>query len=158
MFYFYVMEKTKIVLISSYCDTKEKINVLINTIKTIKSYNLDVMVNSPLPLPSDVINMCDFYVQTKENPLLYWPQKSVMSWVRHTDKNKEIVFKRSVIDYGWAALYQTKKLSEYALTYDYDRYYHIIYDTEIGDTVVSTFLSDKKCNFYPFHEHKVSLH
>ena len=158
MFYFYVMEKTKIVLISSYCDTKEKINVLINTIKTIKSYNLDVMVNSPLPLPSDVINMCDFYVQTKENPLLYWPEKSVMSWVKHMDKDNEIVIKRSVIDYGWAALYQTKKLSEYALTYDYDRYYHIIYDTEIDDTVVSTFLSDKKCNFYPFHEHKVSLH
>ena len=158
MFYFYVMEKTKIVLISSYCDTEEKIDVLINTIKTIKSYNLDVMVNSPLPLPSDVINMCDFYVQTKENPLLYWPQKSVMSWVRSTDKDKEIVIKRALIDYGWAGLYQTKKLSEYALTYDYDRYYHIIYDTEIDDTVVSTFLSDKKCNFFPFHEHKVSLH
>ena len=158
MFYFYVMEKTKIVLISSYCDTKEKIDVLINTIKTIKSYNLDVMVNSPLPLPSDVINMCDFYVQTKENPLLYWPQKSVMSWARYIGKDREIVVKKSVIDYGWAALYQTKKLSEYALTYDYDRYYHIIYDTEIDDTVVSTFLSDKKCNFYPFHEHKVSLH
>lgn len=152
------LQGKRIVLISSYCDTKEKIDILINTIKTIKSYNLDVMVNSPLPLPSDVINMCDFYVQTKENPLLYWPQKSVMSWVKHMDKDNEIVIKRSVIDYGWAALYQTKKLSEYALTYDYDRYYHIIYDTEIDDTVVSTFLSDKKCNFYPFHEHKVSLH
>lgn len=152
------LQGKRIVLISSYCDTKEKIDILINTIKTIKSYNLDVMVNSPLPLPSDVINMCDFYVQTKENPLLYWPQKSVMSWVRNTDKDKEIVIKRALIDYGWAALYQTKKLSEYALTYDYDRYYHIIYDTEIDDTVVSTFLSDKKCNFYPFHEHKVSLH
>ena len=152
------LQGKRIILISSYCDTKEKIDILINTIKTIKSYNLDVMVNSPLPLPSDVINMCDFYIQTKENPLLYWPQKSVMSWVRNTDKDKEIVIKRALIDYGWAALYQTKKLSEYALTYDYDRYYHIIYDTEIDDTVVSTFLSDKKCNFYPFHEHKVSLH
>lgn len=152
------LQGKRIVLISSYCDTKEKIDALINTIKTIKSYNLDVMVNSPLPLPSDVINMCDFYVQTKENPLLYWPQKSVMSWVRYIGKDREIVVKRSVIDYGWAALYQTKKLSEYALTYDYDRYYHIIYDTEIDDTVVSTFLSDKKCNFFPFHEHKVSLH
>ena len=148
----------RVVLISSYCDTKEKIDVLINTIKVVKSYNLDVMVNSPLPLPSDVINMCDFYLQTKENPLLNWPEKSVMSWARYVGKDREIVVKRSVIDYGWAALYQTKKLSEYALTYDYDRYYHIIYDTEIDDTVVSTFLSDKKCNFFPFHEHKVSLH
>ena len=54
------LQGKRIVLISSYCDTKEKIDVLINTIKTVKSYNLDVMVNSPLPLPSDVINMCDF--------------------------------------------------------------------------------------------------
>jgi hypothetical protein len=148
----------RLVMISSYCDTEEKINILINNIRTIKSLNLDVMLNSPLPLPSDVINMCDVYIQTKENPLLHWPKKSVMSWARYTGKDREIVVKRSVIDYGWAALYQTKKLSEYALTYDYERYYHIIYDTVIDDTVKTTFLSDKKCNFYPFHEHKVSLH
>ena len=148
----------RLVMISSYCDTEEKINIIINNIRTIKSLNLDVMLNSPLPLPSDVINMCDVYIQTKENPLLYWPEKSVMSWARYTGKDREIVVKRSVIDYGWAALYQTKKLSEYALTYNYERYYHIIYDTLIDDTVKSTFLSNKKCNFFPFHEHKVSLH
>ena len=148
----------RIVLISSYCDTEEKINILINNIKLIKKYNLDVMLNSPISLPSDVINMCDFYIQTKENPLLYWPEKSVMSWAKYTGKDREIVVKRSVIDYGWAALYQTKKLSEYALTYEYDRYYHMVYDTVIDNTVVSTLLSDKVCSFYPFHEHKVSLH
>jgi hypothetical protein len=148
----------RIVLISSYCDTEEKIDILINTIKTIKSYNLDVMVNSPILLPSEVINMCDFYIQTKENPLFDWPEKSVMSWSKYTGEDREIVVARSVIDYGWAALYQTKKLSEYALTYDYERYYHIIYDTVIDDTVKTTFLSNKKCNFFPFHEHNVSLH
>jgi len=148
----------RIVMISSYCDTKEKIDVLINNIKIIKKYNLDVMLNSPLSLPSDVIDMCDFYIQTKENPLLNWPEKSVMSWVKYVGEDRDITIKRSVIDYGWAALYQTKKLSEYALTYNYERYYHIVYDTLIDDTVVSTFLSDKKCSFFPFHEHQVSLH
>lgn len=148
----------RLVMISSYCDTEEKINVLINNIKTIKSYNLDVMLNSPLPLPSNVINMCDFYIQTKENPLLNWPEKSVMSWAKYDGKDREIMVKRSVIDYGWAALYQTKKLSEYALSFDYERYYHIVYDLVIDEMVISTFLSDDKCNFFPFHEHKVSLH
>ena len=148
----------RLVMISSYCDTEEKISVLINTIKTINRYNLDVMLNSPLPLPLDVINMCNYYIQTKENPLLTWPEKSVMSWARYTGKDREIVVKRSVIDYGWAALYQTKKLSEYGLTFDYERYYHIIYDTIINDNVIETFMSDKKCDFFPFHEHKVSLH
>ena len=32
----------RIVMISSYCDTEEKINVLRNNIETIKSHNLDV--------------------------------------------------------------------------------------------------------------------
>ena len=153
-----ILQGKRVVMISSYCNTEEKINILINNIKTIKELNLDVMLNSPIPLPYEVIDMCDFYIQTKENPLLYWPEKSVMSWARYTGKDREIVVKRSVIDYGWAALYQTKKLSEYALTYDYERYYHIIYDTVIDDTVKTTFLSNKKCNFFPFHEHKVSLH
>ena len=140
----------RIVMISSYCDTEEKINVLRNNIETIKSHNLDVMLNSPISLPTEIINLCDFYIQTKENPLLTWPKKSVMSWAKYYGEDQEITVKRSVIDYGWAALYQTKKLSEYALSYDYDRYYHIVYDLVIVDTVVSTFSSDEKCDFFPF--------
>jgi hypothetical protein len=148
----------RLVLISSYCNTEEKIQALKTNLKIIKSRGLDVMLNSPISLPSDVIDMCDFYMQTKENPLLDWPRKSVMSWVKYINADKEIKIKRSLVDYGWAALYQTKKLSEYALTYDYDRYYHIIYDTIIDDTVLSTLFSDKRCSFFPFHEHNVSLH
>lgn len=148
----------RLVLISSYCDTEQKIKVLKNNLEIIKSQGLDVMLNSPISLPSEVIDMCDFYIQTKENPLLDWPQKSVMSWVKYFCIDKEIKIKRSLVDYGWAALYQTKKLSEYALTFDYDRYYHMIYDTIIDDTVLSTLSSEKICSFFPFHEHNVSLH
>ena len=152
------MEKDRIVLISSYCDTEEKLNILKNNIDLIKNNGLDVMLNSPIPLPSEIINMCDFYIQTKENPILSWPQKVVMSWVKHESNNKIVKISRSLDDYGWAGIYQVKKLSEYALTYDYERYYHIIYDLIIDDLVLSTFKSNKKCNFFPFHEHKVSLH
>jgi len=152
------MDKNRIVLISSYCNTEEKLNILRKNINTIKDNDLDVMLYSPISLPSDVINMCDFYIQTKENPILDWPQKVVMSWVIHETHNKEIKMSRSLSDYGWAGIYQVKKLSEYALTYDYERFYHIIYDLIIDDLVLETFKSDKKCNFFPFHEHKVSLH
>jgi hypothetical protein len=152
------MKKNRIVLISTYCDTSEKIEILKGNIEIIKSNGLDVMVNSPISLPNEIIHMCDFYIQTKENPLLYWPEKAVSSWMKHTFEDREIVINRALIDYGWAAIYQTKKLSEYALTYEYERYYHIVYDTLIDNTVISTFMSDKKCSFFPFHEHKVSLH
>jgi len=153
-----IMEKKRIVLVSTYCDTNEKIEILQNNLKIIKSKGLDVMVYSPLSLPNEIINLCDFYIQTKENPLLYWPQKAVSSFIKIFSENCEIKLRRTLFDYGWAAIYQTKKLSEYASTFDYERYYHIVYDTLIDDRVISIFSSDKSCSFFPFHEHKVSLH
>jgi hypothetical protein len=148
----------KIVLISSYCDTDEKISILKNNIDTIKSLGLDVMLNSPLSLPLDLINKCDYFFLTKDNPILEWPQKAVYVWNSSVINGKNITKNRCFSDYGWANIYQIKKLSEFALTYDYDQFFHIIYDLIIDDVVIEGFKSDKKCNFYHFHEHNVSLH
>ena len=60
----------KIALISTYCDTPEKIHVLIENAKTLKFLGVDVMVNSSIPFEPIVTNHFDFYFQTKENILL----------------------------------------------------------------------------------------
>jgi hypothetical protein len=149
----------KITLISSYCNTQEKIDVLVKNIKILKNLGLDVMINSPISLPSEVINLCDYYIQTKENPVLNFESKIVYSWVSYNSPTKSIKISRGLPDYGWANIYQVKKLSEYALTYNYDIFYHIIYDIKIDDVVINGLLSnDKKSNFYHFHEHQASLH
>jgi hypothetical protein len=149
----------KITLISSYCNTQEKIDVLVKNIKILKNLGLDVMLNSPISLPSEVINLCDYYIQTKENPVLNFESKIVYSWVSYNSPTKSIKISRGLPDYGWANIYQVKKLSEYALTYNYDIFYHIIYDIKIDDVVINGLLSnDKKSNFYHFHEHQASLH
>jgi len=152
----------KIVLISSFCDTEEKLSVLSKNINKIKELGLDVMLNSPISIPSHIINMCDYYIQTKENPVLDLESKLVYSWAIYQgarNGHKDITVYHGTCDYGWANLYQIKKLSEYALTYKYDRFYHIIYDLNIDDVVLRAFKSDDKiCNFYHFHEHWSSLH
>ena len=149
----------KIALISSYCNTQEKIDVLVKNIGILKNLGLDIMLNSPISLPSEVINLCDYYIQTKENPVLNFESKIVYSWVSYNSPTKSIKISRGLPDYGWANIYQVKKLSEYALTYDYDIFYHIIYDIKIDDVVINGLLSnDKKSNFYHFHEHQASLH
>ena len=149
----------KITLISSYCNTQEKIDVLVKNIGILKNLGLDIMLNSPISLPSEVINLCDYYIQTKENPVLNFESKIVYSWVSYNSPTKSIKISRGLPDYGWANIYQVKKLSEYALTYDYDIFYHIIYDIKIDDVVINGLLSnDKKSNFYHFHEHQASLH
>ena len=144
----------KIVLISSYCDTPEKIDVLRHNILKVKSLGLDVMLNSPIMLPSDIIESCDYFFLTKDNPILKYPEKWV--WVYNINNGVKMI--KSQNDYGWANLYQIKKLSEIAMTYDYEYFYHIIYDLIIDDFVVEQLQSEKTFNFFPFHEHKVSLH
>jgi hypothetical protein len=148
----------KIIMISSYCDNPEKLDVLDLNIRTLKNLGFDVMLNSPIDLPNSVTSLCDFYIRTKENPVFDWPHKCVYTWSEYNHNGSKIRIARSLPDYGWANVYQVKKLSEYALTYDYEYFYHIIYDLKIDDIVLKALLSDEKCRFYHFHEHHVSLH
>jgi hypothetical protein len=61
-------------------------------------------------------------------------------------ENRITEIHRAFYDYGWAALYQTKKLSQLALTFDYDIFYHLIYDLEIDDIIKSE-LKSNEVNF-----------
>lgn len=148
----------KIIMISSYCDDQEKLDVLDSNIRILKNLGLDVMLNSPIDLPNSITSLCDFYIKTKENPVFDWPQKCVYVWSEYNHGGNKIRISRSLPDYGWANVYQVKKLSEYALTYDYEYFCHIIYDLKIDDVVLKALLSDERCKFYHFHEHYVSLH
>jgi hypothetical protein len=136
----------KIVLVSTFCDNEEKQNVLKETITKVKEIGMDVMVISPnfIKIKQDIIEMCDFFFYTKENPLLTWPIRQYTHWYEQPVSNGKLCcIHRGFADYGWAALYQTKKLSQFALTFDYDIFYHIIYDLEFDNEVVSEFLSDE---------------
>ena len=66
----------KIALISTFCDTEEKQNLLKENIIKIKNLKIDVIVISPLQIPHDIINLCDYFLYTKENPVFDWPLKS----------------------------------------------------------------------------------
>ena len=128
----------KIALISTFCDNSEKVNLLKETIIILKNKGMDVMCLSPnfINLPKEIVELSDFIFYTKENPILKWPEKSMTSWKRiFTDKG-EVKIHHFYPDYGWASLYQFKKLSEIALTFNYDMYYWFIYDSDIDDIIL----------------------
>ena len=134
----------KIALISTFCNTPEKVHVLVENIKTLKSLGVDTMVNSFISLEPEIINLFDFYFQTKENPLLQWPERANTFWWKQINSyGKEIMLHRDVDDYGWAAIYQMKKLSEIALTFNYDIFYHITYDIIISNKLTQDILNNK---------------
>ena len=126
----------KVALISTYCDTQEKLDVLEKNIDNIKKLAIDVIVISPIFLPQYIQTKCDYFFLTKDNPVLEWPQKAMQAWKNILINGKSITITRVYADYGWAGLSQVKKLSELALALDYDYFYHMIYDLKFDETVI----------------------
>jgi hypothetical protein len=139
----------KVALISSYCENEEKIKVLQETIQKLKENNLDVILISPLILPEKIITACDYFFYTKDNEILLWPIKVQMySAYWKLDEENCLVLKEPSKDYGWAGLNQVKKLTEIALSFDYDYFYYLTYDLEIDENVINGLNNPVDCRVY----------
>ena len=153
----------KIATIDSFCDTEEKIKILMETITKLKDNGIDVMCISPnfLTLPESVIKKCDYVFYTKDNPILKWPIKSAVIWqTRFTDRGL-IKMNYFTDDYHWAALYQVKKINQIALTFDYDIFYHVSYDLVVDDNILNAINNNVVDTFYRFErapDKRISLH
>jgi SAM-dependent methyltransferase len=143
------IELNKVALISTFCDTQEKLDVLEKNIKIVKSHNLDVIAISPFNLPESITKLCDYVFVTKDNPVLEWPVRSMYAWRKVTLNGKLHTIARTYPDYGFAGLTQIKQLSNIALNFGYNQFYHMIYDLKIDENVVEGFNSNKTCSVYP---------
>lgn len=139
----------KIALISTFCDTQDKINLLTENVKKIKNLGIDVMVISPLKLTDELIELCDYLIYSKENPVLNWPEKSYFQWWSGTINGENITMTTTYPDYGYAGLVQIKRMADLALSMDYDMFFPMIYDININEHVESVFSDNKKNSFYP---------
>ena len=138
----------KVALISTFCDTPKKLEVLERNIDNVRICGLDVIVISPFFLPENIQKKCDYFFLMKDNPVLEWPTKAMLAWRELSLNDKLIKISRTYADYGWAGLFQVKKLSEIALSLDYDYFYHMIYDLKFDENVVEGLLSERKCDIY----------
>lgn len=136
----------KVALISSYCNTEEKKKSLLNNLLKLKKIGIDSIVISPnfLHLGKEIHEECDFIFYTKENPILNWPERGFCHWFKNNSPSGRITsLVTYLFDYGWAALYQTKKLIQIGLTFDYDIFYPMIYDLDLDEFVEGEILSNK---------------
>jgi SAM-dependent methyltransferase len=156
------IEYKKVALISSFCDNQEKIDVLEKNIKIFKSHNLDVIVISPFNLPEYLTKQCDYFLITKDNPILDWPTRSMYAWKGFNVNGGKYVIAKTYPDYGFAGLTQIKQLSQLALGLDYNQFYHMIYDIKVDENVIEGFYSNRTNSVYPSKRKedvwKVGLH
>lgn len=131
----------KVALISSFCNDQEKIDVLNKNIDIIKELGLDIIVLSPFFLPKEIVDKCDYFFVTKDNPVYEWPKKGWNFWREAPYKGKTLKISKTVSDYGWAGVHQIKQLNEIALNFDYTHYYHLIYDLKFTEDVRVQFIN-----------------
>lgn len=139
----------KIALISTFCDNDEKLEILKKNIIQIKQLGIDVMIFSPLKVPEEIVDLCDYVIISKENPVLNWPEKSYFQWWDGTINGASIRMSTTYPDYGYAGLVQVKRMADLALSMDYDLFFPMIYDISIDENVLSVFKGNKKNSFFP---------
>lgn len=135
----------KLALINSYCNTWEKLTILLQNVNKLKELGVDSLVYSPVPLPREITDQLDYVILSKENPIIRWPERAMMQWVRINNSKLKLV----VPDYGWASVYQYKKLMEYGATLDYDYYFWFLYDLNIDSIVEDTLKNPHDKLFFP---------
>ena len=100
----------KIALITSFCNTEEKIKILKNTINILKTLEIDTILFTGLHLPEDIYKNSDYVLISKEYPLLDWPVKSYVQWWNGKVNEYNIIMSVTFPDYGYAVLNQIKRL------------------------------------------------
>lgn len=148
----------KIVLISSHCEDQEKKNVLIDNIKTLKKNDFDVILYSTINLENKIIDLCDYYIFSKINPILKYPLKGMGAW-RHFHLKDEIYSITHIFDdNGWAGLTQYKNMLSLVKNLDYDVIYLMIYDIELTDILIDVLKNNEKTLFFPSKHKNNSSH
>jgi hypothetical protein len=133
----------KIALIQSHCNTKDKLDFLKNNILTIKNSGLDILLFSHIPLPEEIIELTDYFIYDKSNPIM-WEERRHNYWMTFGD----VKLSNTVPEYGWAVYNQVIKSSQLALQQDYDHYYLMCYDTVISPSVKHSLENPQPCITY----------
>ena len=91
----------KLALISTFCNTQEKIDILKTNLLKLKKLNVDTLILTPFNLlPNEIINLSTHCIITNENPILDLNVKSLLIYSKPTSKHK---IKLTLVekDYGW---------------------------------------------------------
>lgn len=117
----------EIVILGSYCNTKEKQDALERAIKQAKSFGQDVMVFGRYPIPERLQKMCDYWIFDKSNPVM--EDRALNHWMTAFGKRMSNWF----LDYGFAAMEQITKTLGFAKNLNYDIAYWFVYDVDLAE-------------------------
>ena len=124
-----------LILISAYCNTKEKEDILRNLVTQIntQSQNLDLMVVSHTPIPLDIQDKCNYSFYDSKNELLYdWDLRS-KPWFDPSNQRPILSIFTGFYNSHLAIWRMIILGNSLAKNLGYNKVHHIEYDTQISD-------------------------
>jgi len=134
----------KIAIILSHCNTEEKKTVLKNLIEKLKGFdNLDILITSHIPLEYDIIDMVDYFVYDKSNPIISWPLRAFEHFKTFDHKGVLYLLSYYLDDYGYTPMNQIQIGYSTIRNKNYDQIFFMNYDTRIGEEETREINSDE---------------
>ena len=148
-------KKERVIAITSYCNTEEKLNVLIVNISLIRSYFPDykIALHANYPLSTSVQKLVDIYLSEDLNHI------DEDKWIYYWDiisENDKILFNKkfyySIQDSGFSVFKQIRALTNYLI--DYEWVILINYDTSVEEIRIQDYTKDYSFTGHFFPDHK----
>ena len=137
------MKNKNLVIILSHCDNEEKLKVLEDNIKKLKSNGFDILLTTHTPLPQDIQSQVEYLIYDKSNPILCWPQRGMTYWKYFSYGLQSLKLINILPDYGWTAFNQLLTSSHLGLSLDYTHYTFINYDIIFTPLLIESMKSPK---------------
>jgi hypothetical protein len=124
-----------LIMVSSFCDTKEKEETLRNLVNQINTQKdkFDLMVVSHTVVPDDISDKCDFVFFDKKNELLYdWDLRNKI-WFKPNNEREIITIFSGLFNSHlaiWRMIIIGNSISK---NIGYNKVHHVEYDTSIED-------------------------
>tara|TARA_Y100000592_G_scaffold36193_1_gene57403 strand:+ start:4203 stop:5306 length:1104 start_codon:yes stop_codon:yes gene_type:complete len=134
-------------LVTAYCDTDEKKEVLKETLSRLNRslvFKKDIILFSHYPVEEDIISLTDYTIFDYSNPIMDLEHSSTIHWKKY----KYYKINTLYLDYGYAAVQQWKRGLTYAYNLGYDAAYVLNYDLDVTNELIRTTERDLKyyCN------------
>jgi hypothetical protein len=125
-----------IVIINSYANSEEKVNLLLNYVKQVKKTNVDILLTSHLPLPQNIVELANYYIYDKENFLLP-KERSPATWYADHEEYISLYCSR----HGYAIIKNVYSALHFAKSLGYTDFIFSEYDNILSDNGVYKFQS-----------------
>lgn len=127
----------QIIIITAYCDTEEKKDVLKNCILQFKGKPYDILLYSHYPVEPETQKLCNYSFYDFSNPILNVNDhnKGIVHWHRSSTLKRHLRSLRE--DYGFAVMQQWLRSFNFVENLNYDRFHFINYDVFLSDDILN---------------------